>query len=106
MDKFKKQAENLGSVRINNGQHAADVVRECDTNGAIVAHPIPFPSNQAGGAYGCHWLAMQPSNSCRTSDLGECGECPIHLFASMRRCGRTTRQISQRGFQVRMAAPE
>jgi hypothetical protein len=40
MDKSKKPAEPLGPIKINNGQHAATLTRECDPNGAIVVHAV------------------------------------------------------------------
>jgi Domain of unknown function (DUF6456) len=40
MEKLKKPPEKLATVRINNGQHAADLVRECDPSGAIVEHRV------------------------------------------------------------------
>lgn len=36
----QKPPENLGTVRINNGQDAANLVREQDPTGAIVVHPV------------------------------------------------------------------
>jgi Domain of unknown function (DUF6456) len=40
MDKSRKPPEKLATVRVNNGQHAADLVRECDPSGAIVEHRV------------------------------------------------------------------
>jgi len=40
MDKVKKAPETLAPVRINNGQNAADLVRECDPPGAIVENRV------------------------------------------------------------------
>ena len=38
--KQKKSAENLGVIRTNNGQSAADLVRERDPSGATVVHAV------------------------------------------------------------------
>jgi hypothetical protein len=40
MKQPQKPPENLGTVRINNGQDAANLVREQDPMGAIVVHPV------------------------------------------------------------------
>jgi hypothetical protein len=40
MEKARKPPEKLATVRVNNGQHAADLVRECDPSGAIVEHRV------------------------------------------------------------------
>jgi Domain of unknown function (DUF6456) len=40
MENPKKSAEPLGPVKINNGQNAATLTRECDPNGAIVVHAV------------------------------------------------------------------
>jgi Domain of unknown function (DUF6456) len=37
---IQRPLEKLAQVRINNGQHAADLVRECDPSGAIVEHRV------------------------------------------------------------------
>jgi hypothetical protein len=37
---MKKTAEHLGTIRINNGQHPAELVRERDPNGATVVHAV------------------------------------------------------------------
>ena len=40
MAKSNPPAETLGSIKRNNGQQIAEMVRECDPNGRIVVHPI------------------------------------------------------------------
>ncbi len=39
----KKTAEHLGTIRINNGQNAADLVRERDPSGTTVVHAVRRP---------------------------------------------------------------
>jgi hypothetical protein len=46
MDSKKKTAEHLGTIRINNGQSAAELVRERDPTGAtVVQRGAPFVSH-------------------------------------------------------------